>query len=152
MATMATTGRQRRSIPVAGRLTRSGASARRRPTDQSGRDMNVRMVEHNGLRWYDVRRPSSVDIEFLQAEFAFHPLSLEDIVSRLQRPKLDIYDDYLFVVFQFPVHNKATRATIASEVDFFVGPDYVVTTHDGTLRPIVRMFDERWSPRRRARR
>jgi magnesium transporter len=141
-ATMATSGRQRRTIPVAGRLVRSSAGGRQRPVEHGDRELHVRVVEHQGLRWYDVRRPSSGDIEFLQAEFDFHPLSLEDVVSRLQRPKLDIYDDYIFVVMQFPVHNKATRVTNASEVDFFVGSDFVVTTHDGSLRPIVRMFDD----------
>ena len=141
-ATMATTGRQRRTIPVAGRLVRSGSNTRQHAVDQSGRELHVRVVEHNGLRWYDIRRPSSVDIEYLQSEFAFHPLALEDVVSRLQRPKLDIYDEYIFVVMQFPVHNKATRVTNASEVDFFVGPDYIVTAHDGSLRPIVRVFDD----------
>jgi magnesium transporter len=138
---MATPGRQRRTIPVASRLTRT-SSSRQRVTEQPRSETRVRVVEHGGLRWYDVRRPSSADIEFLRDEFAFHPLSLEDVISRLQRPKLDVYDGYLFVVMQFPVHHKVARVTLASEVDFFLGPDFVVTAHDGSLRPIVRMFDD----------
>jgi magnesium transporter len=93
------------------------------------------------MRWFDIRDPTVADIEFLRAEYGFHPLALEDVMSRLQRPKLDVYEDYLLIVMQFPVHNKATRLTVASEVDIVVGPDYVITAHDGNLKPLVRMFD-----------
>jgi magnesium transporter len=135
---MTAPARQRRVISGARRLRSGGApSTATAPSAQ----LNVRVVEHNGLRWYDIRRPSAADVEFLRAEFAFHPLALEDVVSRTQRPKLDLYDGYMFVVLHFPVHNKATRLTVASEVDIIVGHDYVVTCHEGNLKPLVRMFD-----------
>jgi magnesium transporter len=99
------------------------------------------LVDHGSLRWYDIRRPTAGDLAFLRDEFRFHPLALDDVTSRSQRPKLDVYDGYLFVVMHFPVHTKATRTTVASEVDLFVGPDFLITAHDGNLKPLVRMFD-----------
>jgi magnesium transporter len=80
-------------------------------------------------------------MEYLRDEFQFHPLALEDVSSRLQRPKMDVYDEYLFLVVHFPVHNKVTRSTSAAEVDIFVGHDYLISVHDGQLKPLVRMFD-----------
>ncbi|MGH9176063.1 MAG: magnesium transporter CorA family protein, partial [Vicinamibacterales bacterium] len=94
-----------------------------------------------GMRWYDIRRPTSADLSFLGDEFAPHPLLLDDIISRTQRPKLDIYEGYLFIVMHFPVHIKRSRTTISAEVDLIVGPDYVVTTHDGNLKPLVLIYD-----------
>lgn len=88
-----------------------------------------------------MRKPGSQDVAALGEEYGFHPLSLEDVVSRMQRPKVDVYDDYLFVVMHFPVHNKSTRTTHAAEVDFFIGSNYVITAHDGSLKPLARMFD-----------
>jgi magnesium transporter len=58
----------------------------------------------DGLRWIHIPRPASADGEWLQAEFGFHSLDLEDVFSRNQRPKLDRYDEYLFLVMQFPVY------------------------------------------------
>lgn len=138
---MATSGRQRRAIAGASRLIRTGSTVSPRPAEPDAPRSNVRMIEHNGLRWYDIRRPTAVDVAFLSDEFEFHPLALDDVVSRSQRPKLDVYDGYMFVVVQFPVHHKESRLTVASEVDLFVGPDYVITSHDGNLRPLVQMFD-----------
>lgn len=128
------------------RLRRPVPTVRRRPTrgetlGVAAPPANVRLVEHGGIRWYDIRPPTTTSVEFLRETFDFHPLALDDVLSRLQRPKLDVYGDVLFVVMHFPVHHKATRATTASEVDIFVGPDYVVTVHDGQLKPLARMFD-----------
>lgn len=104
-------------------------------------ETHYRLVEYGGMRWYDIQRPTAADLDYLRDEFSVHPLLIDDIVSRSQRPKLDIYDDYLFVVMHFPVHLKPTRTTIASEVDIIVGPDYIVTTHDGNLKPLMRVFE-----------
>jgi magnesium transporter len=133
---MSSTSRLRGSVPSVRRhQRRAGAPALAAPS------ANVRVVEHNGLRWLDINPPTSASIDFLRDEFGFHPLALEDVTSRVQRPKLDVYDDFLFLVMHFPVHHKVTRATSASEVDLFVGPDYVVTVHDGQLKALTRMFD-----------
>lgn len=136
-----TPGRALRTLPGASRLSRGGANRRRTIIEQPAIDTHYRLVEHGGMRWYDIQRPTSADLDYLRDEFAAHPLLLDDIVSRSQRPKLDIYDDYLFVVMHFPVHIKETRTTIASEVDMLIGSDYVVTTHDGNLKPLMRVFE-----------
>ena len=73
-----------------------------------------------GLRWVNVERPSPNDRAWLEAEFGFHPLDFEDVFSRNQRPKLDTYDEYLFIVMQFPVFDKPARRLFAAELDLFV--------------------------------
>ena len=134
--TRASTSRLRRPVPsVRGRLRPRGSAL---TAAEPG--VNARGVEHNGVRWIDIAPPTTASIDFLRDEFAFHPLALEDITSRVQRPKLDVYDDFLFLVMHFPVHDKSRRITTANEVDVFVGPDFVVTVHDGGLKPLARMF------------
>jgi magnesium transporter len=105
--------------------------------------LNIRQVQHSPVTWYDVQRPGQAEIAWLQAHYPnFHPLHFDDIVSRIQRPKLDERSDYLFMVLHFPVFNKITRLTTASEVDIFAGPGYVITVHSGHLRPLMRLFDQ----------
>jgi magnesium transporter len=81
-------------------------------------------------------------VDYLREHYPFHPLDLEDCLSRLERPKIDEYEDYLFVIMQFPVFDEAHRFSHASEVDLFIGPGYLVTVHDGNLWPIARLFDD----------
>ncbi len=97
-------------------------------------------LAHERLRWIDIPRPTQEDVEALGREFGFHPLVLDDVLSRVQRPKLDDYDDYLFIVLHFPIFNAKEGVSVASEVDFFLGPDYVITTHNGELKPLLGMW------------
>ena len=84
-----TPGRALRTLPGAGRLSRSGG-ARRRPTIEAPAvETHYRLVEHGGMRWYDIERPTSADLDYLRDEFSVHPLLIDDIISRSQRPKLD---------------------------------------------------------------
>lgn len=104
--------------------------------------LNIQIVRHGKLTWVNVERPTKDEIEWLRRNYPFHPLHLDDCLSKIQRPKIDEHADYLFVVLHFPVFNKMARVTVASEVDIFVGPDYFVTVHAGDLRPLRRMFQE----------
>src|SRR6476469_10577105 len=99
------------------------------------------VVEADGLRWINIERPRAADRAWLEEHFQFHPLDYEDVFSRNQRPKVDEYDDYLFVVLQFPVFDKTVGRLNAAEVDIFVGPDFVVTLPNSPLPPIEYLFE-----------
>lgn len=129
---------------AAGLARRVPWSARSRGEQQRAPDPNAAIwsVEHEGVRWINVERPTAATITYLRENFPFHELHLEDVIETQQRPKLDVDDHYLYLAVQFPVHSKARRTTSASEVDIFVGPDYVITLHDARIKPLSRFFDE----------
>src|SRR3954467_752628 len=87
----------------------------------------VEIVEHDGLRWINIERPGPVDQAWLEEHFEFHPLDYEDIRSRNQRPKIDDYDEYLFIVLHFPVFDSKAGRLNTGELDIFVGPDFLIT-------------------------
>ena len=97
--------------------------------------------------------------EWLEKHFDFHPLDFEDVYSRNQRPKLDSYDDYIFIVLHFPIFEKATGRLLSAELDLFIGPDYLITLPNIPLPPLSAMFERlrekrrppRGRPSRRAR-
>jgi len=99
------------------------------------------IIEAAGLRWINIERPRQSDRAWLEAMFGFHPLDFEDVYSRNQRPKVDVYDEYLFIVLQFPVYDKESNRLITSEVDLFVGPDFVVTLPNESFPPLAAMFE-----------
>jgi magnesium transporter len=99
------------------------------------------IVEAPGLRWINIERPRSVDQAWLEERYDFHPLDYEDVYSRNQRPKVDEYDDYLFIVLHFPRYDKQVGRLNAAEVDLFVGPDYLITIPNEPLQPIEYLFE-----------
>src|ERR687892_2061202 len=101
----------------------------------------VEVVEHGGLRWINIESPSPVDRAWLEEHFEFHPLDYEDVTSRNQRPKIDEYPEYLFIVLHFPVFDKAVGRLNAGELDMFVGPDYLITLPNSPLPPVEYLFE-----------
>ena len=105
--------------------------------------LNVRSITERKLTWFYIEKATSSEVEFLAQRFHFHPLDLDDVLSRIQRPKIDEYEDYLFMVLHFPVFDKQNHITRASEVDIFTGENYVVTVHcSGDLKPLAKFFQE----------
>src|SRR5919205_3530789 len=102
---------------------------------------NVETVEGHGVRWINIERPRPVDRAWLEEHFEFHPLDYEDVLSRNQRPKIDEYEDYLFIVLYFPVFDKAVGRLNAAELDMFIGPDFIITLPNTPLPPVEYLFE-----------
>ena len=92
------------------------------PTSRSSSSLGTAV-----LRWINIERPRPADRAWLEEHFDFHALDYEDVFIRNQRPKVDEYDDYLFIVLHFPRFDKTVGRLNAAELDVFVGPDYVIT-------------------------
>jgi magnesium transporter len=94
----------------------------------------------NGLTWIHLNSPGVAETNMLAERFGWHPLDVEDILSKRQRPKVDEYPDYLFVVLHFPVYDKAVQRLNAAELDVVIGQNYVVTLPTVELLPVTRLF------------
>jgi magnesium transporter len=95
-----------------------------------------------GLTWIHLDAPAPETASELAQRFGWHPLDVEDVMSKRQRPKVDDYADegYLFVVLHFPVYDRAIQRLNAAELDAFIGPDYLVTLPSVHLRPVSGLF------------
>src|SRR5512144_1518783 len=102
---------------------------------------NVEQIEAAGLRWVNIEWPGSLERTWLEEHFDFHALDHEDVRSRNQRPKIDVYDDYLFIVLHFPVFDKQVGRLNAGELDVFVGPDFLITIPNVPLQPVEYLFE-----------
>jgi magnesium transporter len=108
------------------------------PADDEPR---VEVIEDQGVRWINIERPRQIDLAWLQERFEFHPLDYEDVISRNQRPKVDEYDDYLFIVLHFPRYDKQVGRLNAAELDLFIGPGFLITLPNEPLQPIEYLFE-----------
>jgi magnesium transporter len=100
-----------------------------------------------GVTWVHLLAPTNGEAQLLANRFGWHPLDIEDVLSRRQRPKVDVYtgdDDgsggYVFTVLHFPVYDATVGRLNAGELDAFVGPDYIVTLPAVELRPVSLLF------------
>ncbi|MBR1768852.1 MAG: magnesium transporter CorA family protein [Bacteroidales bacterium] len=84
-------------------------------------------ISFEEVKWYQVFNPAEEDFEWLMETFGFHPLDIEDCKSSNQRPKIDEYDDYYFLILHFPYFDKQNRFIRLKEVKIFWGRDYIVT-------------------------
>ena len=95
-----------------------------------------------GLTWVHLDSPDAEEAGGLAERFGWHPLDLEDVLSKRQRPKIDDYaeEGYLFVVLHFPFYDKAVQRLNAAELDVFLGSNYLVTLPNVELLPVTRLF------------
>jgi magnesium transporter len=100
-----------------------------------------------GVTWVHLLAPTTGEAQLLAGRFGWHPLDVEDVLSRRQRPKVDVYsgdedgtDGYLFAVLHFPVYDATVGRLNAGELDVFIGPDYIVTLPTVELRPVSLLF------------
>lgn len=106
-------------------------------------EINVHSVSCNSrLTWYYVEKPTTREVQYLADVFHFHSLALDDMLSKIQRPKIDDFGSYLFCVFHFPVFDKANRVTTPSELNIFIGEHFIITGHKGDLKPLSKFFNE----------
>lgn len=87
----------------------------------------IQTVKIGTLKWHYIQDPSDEDLDFLKHNFHFHPLDIEDCKSLNQRPKIDIYDDYYFLILHFPSYDHWNRFLKTNEIKIFWGEDYVIT-------------------------
>jgi len=104
--------------------------------------MSVQTLSFGKVTWTNIENPTPEAIEVLRRNYSFHPLDLEDCISKIERPKIDEYEDYLFIVMQFPIYDLDHQVSEPAEVDFFIGANFLVTVHDGRLKPVVLLFDD----------
>ena len=112
-------------------------------------DTRPRITElhDEGVAWVHLLAPTTDEAQQLASRFGWHPLDVEDVLSRRQRPKVDVYEaeedgsgGYLFTVLHFPVYDKTVGRLNAGELDAFIGPDYLVTLPAVELRPVTLLF------------
>lgn len=109
----------------------------------------IETIKIGTIKWHHIIDPKEEDLLYLKDNFYFHPLDIEDCRSKLnQRPKIDIYDDYYFIILHFPKFDRINRFLKTKEVKIFWGDDFVITI--GNTHWVVKdLFDDAMAQRQR---
>lgn len=101
----------------------------------------ARLAEQTGFYYADLHAPDARELEALRREFHFHPLAIEDVRARHQRPKIDVYGDQYFLVFYRIGAGGADGEWLLQEIDFFIGSNFLVVTHDSHVPLLDETFE-----------
>jgi magnesium transporter len=112
-------------------------------------DISEYCLSDRNVVWADVSDPTSQDFAELAEEFGFHPLSIEDCRNEHQRPKVEEYPGYYFIVlYEAELAGPNDRLELR-ELNIFLGANYLVTVHSRPIRAIgtaTRLWHE-WTDR-----
>ncbi len=87
----------------------------------------IESIQNEKNKWIHVTNPTGDDIRYLADTYRFHHLDLEDISSEVERPRIDVYPNYYFMIIHYPYILKDKKTIKTAELDLFWGKDFIVT-------------------------
>jgi magnesium transporter len=103
---------------------------------------SLRSITFGDLTWVDIVDPSEESQKYLAEHYSFHPLDLDDALSRRQLSKVEEYTAYLFAIFHVPVYDRATQISTRKQWSAFIGDKFLVTLRPRDMRSTEDLFRE----------
>ena len=98
-------------------------------------------ISNNGFLWTDIQKPTNENTSLLAKNYNFHELNVEDCLSKIQIPKVDRYEDHVFIILHVPTTGEKEKTLPTfSQLSIFAGRNYLVTIHYGDLKPLDDIF------------
>lgn len=91
---------------------------------------------HKNLTWIDLESPTQEEVRNIMSEFSINPLAAEELLTPTLKPKVDQYDNFLYLILHFPAFKHSHSEGENQEVDFIIGKDFLITTRYDTVDPI----------------
>ena len=101
----------------------------------------IETIQGEKFVWIDLQNPDRGDVEKLAKKYNFNALNIEDCMTKFELPKLDSYDDHFFVILHFPPLAQKTGILKNSQLSIFVGKNFLVTVHQGDLKPLIELVN-----------
>ena len=104
-------------------------------------ERGIETIQGGKFVWIDLQNPDRGDIEELAKKYNFNTLNIEDCMTKFELPKLDSYNDHFFVILHFPPLSQKVGISRNSQLSIFIGNDFLVTVHQGDLKPLVELVE-----------
>lgn len=105
---------------------------------------SMQTIQYKKITWVNIINPNRRMVSRLAQEYPFHPLHLEDCISKAQFPKIETSDEdkYLFLLLRLPRIDENTGKITINQICFFLGKDYLVTIHEDAADKISNIFND----------
>ncbi len=104
-------------------------------------DFRSLIAEQGTMLWVDMLSPSDEEAYCLTHDFDFHPLIVEDVVTRQLSPKVDEFQNYLFLVFHTAYYNPGEEGLSSKEIYIFFGKQYIVIARYKEFKSLEDLFE-----------
>lgn len=94
----------------------------------------IQKYTYKRLTWIDLESPTSDEVAKVMSEYKLHPLVAEQLLQKSLKPKVDFYNDYIYLILHIPVRTKDTVKD--QEIDFVIGKEFIITTKYDTVEPL----------------
>ena len=99
-------------------------------------------LEQGELLWVDIVGPTTGELDYLKQDFGVHPLTIQDAVSDFHLPKIEQYDEYLFIIWQVLNDNPKTNKIENSQISFMLSDKYLITIHKEKNKILDDLFEK----------
>ncbi|MBI2474105.1 MAG: hypothetical protein HYV68_00215 [Candidatus Taylorbacteria bacterium] len=93
----------------------------------------LQRYQNGDLTWVDLVSPSSEEIRQVVAEFSIHPMAARELTIPTLRPKVDLYENFVYLILHFPSIERSGDGMSDQEIDFIIGKDFIVTARYGEV-------------------
>ena len=112
-----------------------------RKSTENSIESKMEVMQEEKFVWIDLQNPDRNDVEKLAEKYNFNALNIEDCMTKFELPKLDSYNDHFFVILHFPPLAQKVGISKNSQLSIFLGKDFIVTVHQGDLKPLVELVE-----------
>lgn len=100
-------------------------------------ERKIETVQGKKFVWIDLQNPDRNDVEELAKQYKWNALNIEDCMTKFELPKLDSYHDHFFAILHFPSLLQQPKISRNSQLSVFIGNNFLVTVHQGDLKPLI---------------
>jgi magnesium transporter len=95
----------------------------------------INSYPYKDVTWIDLENPTRDEVRSLVEKYGIHPFAAEELLLPTSRPRVDRYDDFIYVILHFPALKHSHKSTV-QEVDFIIGKNYIITARYDTIDPL----------------
>jgi magnesium transporter len=91
---------------------------------------------HKNVTWIDLESPTKEEVHRVMNEYSIHPTVAEELLMPTMKPRVDLHDNFIYLILHFPAFKHTHNHKQNQEIDFIVGKDFIVTTRYDTIDPL----------------
>lgn len=103
---------------------------------------NLKTIKTKKLTWIDIEKPNEKDVEYLRKNFNLHPKVLEEYLPPIKRAKVEVFEDHIFAILQFPLFKRKSGQISSGELDILITKDTLITSHQEVFPQLKKFFDD----------
>lgn len=96
----------------------------------------ISSYKYKNITWIDIESPTVDEVKELMQKYAITPSIADELLKPTARPRVDVYNNLVYLILHFPVYDISRKASSPCEIDFIVGKNFIITTHYASIIPL----------------